>query len=555
MDHNATVCAARHTFFGNSGKGGAATMFQQMDGATAAMPVDRGRHSAEPAASAPEQETEDSRWAEFSRFFHESYPSLAVQMHVILGDQTHAYQALQQAFARAWLSWDTVRALHDSSSWIREEANARAQRPDRWFVPTSQDARADMPQSPAPGTRAMLDALSGLPQVQRRALVLRHMANLSPRQLVELEGVPIETVRLRLSHGALALGHRMTDGGPAADHVALRNGRWATGPIDEWASRQLVLLERRLAPRPNIEPVIDALSALSRRKRGVLASGIAIPLVAGVSAMLAVHLGSRTTQSTLAAPPPLVPADNMAPVDTMPPGAVLPAPEQPPPLAETPPPVDATPPAGAQPPGPGAVPNAGLPMVPPAPPHSAASPRLALPPGAFTTPGHPVTGPERAQLAGRKQSPGKDSSNGSDSSDNPHSDGPSRADRNNSNNDSHNSHNSGGDSGSDNGGHSDNKAPSDNKATSDGQARTEAAAQPDPPTRQSTSGAMPANQPHDADSAPKQSTTPWGTPGYPNSGRPRSAPQPRTTAEPDGIKMRNAWRRAHGMPPLPGTTG
>lgn len=541
-------------------------MFQQMDGATAVIPVERGRHSAEPATFSLEPETDESRWAEFSRFFHESYPSLAVQMQVILGDQAQAYQALQQAFARAWLSWDTVRALSDSTSWIREEANARAHRPDRWFALTSPDTHAGVPQSMAPGTVAMLDALSGLPQVQRRALVLRHMANLSPRQLVELEGVPIETVRLRLSHGALALGHRMTDGGPAADHVALRNGRWATGPIDEWASRQLVLLERWLSPRPNIEPVVDALSALSRRKRSVFASGITIPLVAGVSAMLALHLGSTTTQSALAAPPPLVPADNMAPVGSMPPGAVLPTPEQAPPLAEAPPPVAAAPPAGAQPTGPGAGPAAGLPMMPPVPPNSAASRQLALPPGAFTTPGHPVTGPEHAQLAGTSQSPSRDSSNDSDSSDSSRSDDSFRSDRDNSNNDSHDSHsgnNGSGDSGTDNnGGHGDDKAKAANKTASEDKGRSDErpapdsdAAQPDPSAKQPKTEPTPANQRDDADAAPKPTTTPWGTPADPNSGTPRAAPQPTAAPEPPGIKMRNAWRRAHGMPPLPGTAG
>jgi RNA polymerase sigma-70 factor (ECF subfamily) len=58
---------------------------------------------------------------------------------------------------------------------------------------------------------ALVTALKQLPEAQRQALVLHHIADLSVHDVARETGVPEGTVKARLSRGRAALAALLTD--------------------------------------------------------------------------------------------------------------------------------------------------------------------------------------------------------------------------------------------------------------------------------------------------------------------------------------------------------
>ena len=61
---------------------------------------------------------------------------------------------------------------------------------------------------------ALVAALKQLPEAQRRALVLHHLADLPVHEVARETGVPEGTVKARLSRGRAALAALLTDTPP-----------------------------------------------------------------------------------------------------------------------------------------------------------------------------------------------------------------------------------------------------------------------------------------------------------------------------------------------------
>ena len=59
---------------------------------------------------------------------------------------------------------------------------------------------------------AVVEALRRLPEAQRRALVLHHIADLSVRDVAHEMGVPEGTIKARLSRGRAALAALLVEG-------------------------------------------------------------------------------------------------------------------------------------------------------------------------------------------------------------------------------------------------------------------------------------------------------------------------------------------------------
>ena len=72
---------------------------------------------------------------------------------------------------------------------------------------------ADVP-ALSPDHVALVAALRTLPADQRRALVLHHLADLPVAQVAEETGVPVGTVKARLSRGRAALALHLTEEAP-----------------------------------------------------------------------------------------------------------------------------------------------------------------------------------------------------------------------------------------------------------------------------------------------------------------------------------------------------
>ena len=146
-------------------------------------------------------------------FVHEvytaSYRRLVGQLVGVTGSLAEAEDVVQEAFVRACNHARTFRATDNPEAWLRRVAvnlaRSRWRRVKRWtgLMPTLAD--------PAPGRElspdhvALVAALKRLPAAQREAIALHHIADLPVHEVAAALGVPVGTVKARLSRGRAAL--------------------------------------------------------------------------------------------------------------------------------------------------------------------------------------------------------------------------------------------------------------------------------------------------------------------------------------------------------------
>jgi RNA polymerase sigma factor (sigma-70 family) len=150
--------------------------------------------------------------AAFVRRFQSRVYGLALTM---LQDPGLAEDVAQEAFVRAWrhaATYDARRAR--VSTWLLTIArNAALDRARvRSAMPVDPDevvARLDVADTSAgvdvPERERLRTALAGLPEEQRRALVLAAYGGRTAREIAELDGVPLGTVKTRIRSGMAKL--------------------------------------------------------------------------------------------------------------------------------------------------------------------------------------------------------------------------------------------------------------------------------------------------------------------------------------------------------------
>jgi len=148
----------------------------------------------------------------FDGFYLGTRLRLLRQLTVMTGDAEQAADVLQEAYARAWQRWRHVSGLEDPAGWVRTVA---------WRVAVSQRrrrlvaadrlgrlfGREEAVEEP-PRTDEVMDirmALRQLSPEHRRALVLYEVCGLSVPQVAAETGVPVGTVKSRLSRARAAL--------------------------------------------------------------------------------------------------------------------------------------------------------------------------------------------------------------------------------------------------------------------------------------------------------------------------------------------------------------
>ncbi|WP_051343256.1 sigma factor-like helix-turn-helix DNA-binding protein [Pseudonocardia spinosispora] len=273
----------------------------------------RARHAKPKSTTSP---THD-----FPMYFRSAFPPMVAQLHAILADGEQAQRVTRRAFADAAARWTEVSAMSDASSWVRGRALRHARRSTRLrHLPI---LRTRYPANPIKPTVPLLSALSELPEVQRRTLVLHYLAKLSPERIAEEEGVSEQTIALRLGHARVALGHKLTLDQTSSGDVDISSGRWATASIDDWVARQLSYLELRLTPRPgSLTPPAPA-RRLSWNGRAGVALGV-VTVVLGASAAVTVA-SAQPQQVPQLLPPGLEAVSDGPAVATPAPDEVVPA--------------------------------------------------------------------------------------------------------------------------------------------------------------------------------------------------------------------------------------
>jgi RNA polymerase sigma-70 factor, ECF subfamily len=148
--------------------------------------------------------------AGFDGFYVASRQRVLRQVTAITADREQALDVVQEAYVRAWQRWDRVRRLDDPEAWVRRVAWRLAL--SRWrhaqVVRRHEPRLAEPPTVPAAAVEDAIDvraALARLPAGQRLVLVLHEMCDQSVQQVAAETGLPVGTVKSRLTRGRAAL--------------------------------------------------------------------------------------------------------------------------------------------------------------------------------------------------------------------------------------------------------------------------------------------------------------------------------------------------------------
>jgi RNA polymerase sigma-70 factor (ECF subfamily) len=172
-------------------------------------------------------------------------------------------QLMQYEYPHAWLRFTATKLISDRWRWLLFRSRVSADRAARAGRPEVAAARLD-------GPEPVLRALRQLPMVQRRALVMHYLADMSIAELADEAGVGMTTVRSWLTRGLTNL----------ADLT-----RTDAGPVDP--ADAMFAAVRRAADAAEL-PDADEVTAAARRRTRIRRRAIAV--AAGIALVAAIVL-------------------------------------------------------------------------------------------------------------------------------------------------------------------------------------------------------------------------------------------------------------------------
>ena len=157
---------------------------------------------------------------EFDELYDASFRRLVAQVYALTGDLEEARDCVQEAFVKAWSHRRRLERAGSSGhpeAWVRTVAYriavSRWRRVKRGRRDPDRALAAPLTTGPlGPDHVAVVAALRQLPEEQRRALVLHHLADLPVADIARQEGTPVGTVKARLSRGRAALALLLEEG-------------------------------------------------------------------------------------------------------------------------------------------------------------------------------------------------------------------------------------------------------------------------------------------------------------------------------------------------------
>ncbi|MEV6521877.1 sigma-70 family RNA polymerase sigma factor [Longispora sp. NPDC051575] len=154
--------------------------------------------------------------------YHAHYRRLVAQLYGLTGSFVEAEDVVQEAYARALTRPARFLAVANPEGWLRRTAFnvARTRYRRRWLFDQLARSRrigvAEQVPGVSPDRVALVAALARLNRGTREAVILHHLADLSVEDVAENLGVPVGTVKARLSRGRAQLARHLAD--DAAPH-------------------------------------------------------------------------------------------------------------------------------------------------------------------------------------------------------------------------------------------------------------------------------------------------------------------------------------------------
>jgi RNA polymerase sigma-70 factor (ECF subfamily) len=161
--------------------------------------------------------------AAFDTLYAGSFRRLVAQIYAMCGNLAEAQDCVQEAFVRAWDRRRSLDAAQSPEAWIRTVAYrlavSRWRRAQRALRLQDRSQQRDPVAEPDASHVALVRALQQLPPDQRRAIVLHHLCDIPVRDIADELGVPVGTVKARLSRGRTALASLLaiSEGEPVSE--------------------------------------------------------------------------------------------------------------------------------------------------------------------------------------------------------------------------------------------------------------------------------------------------------------------------------------------------
>jgi len=163
---------------------------------------------------------------EFREFMHARWPAMVRLAYGLTGDQGHAEDVAQAAFARAYASWARVRRSGDPDAYVRqivinENRNRFRKRrvTERLTDSPPESVFIDVPWTDAireyDERSALMAALQRLGPRQRAVIVLRYWMDLTEHETAAALNCSVGTVKSQASRARAALRQaaELVDGG------------------------------------------------------------------------------------------------------------------------------------------------------------------------------------------------------------------------------------------------------------------------------------------------------------------------------------------------------
>jgi RNA polymerase sigma-70 factor, ECF subfamily len=138
----------------------------------------------------------------------------------ITGEDEDAVDALQDALLAAWRGFGAFEGRSSVRTWLvriatnsaLDQARLRSQQRDRARAAAREQASPSGVESAVIARQSLAWALAQLPPPFRAAVVLRDLYDLTYQQIAAELGVPIDTVKSRISRGRQALAALLSPG-------------------------------------------------------------------------------------------------------------------------------------------------------------------------------------------------------------------------------------------------------------------------------------------------------------------------------------------------------
>jgi DNA-directed RNA polymerase specialized sigma24 family protein len=148
----------------------------------------------------------------FARFYTDSKDAVYRAVLLARRDPGRAEDAVQEAFARAYVRWDRVRSHPNPVGWVarvalNESASIarvlRRERPDPPDLP--------IPAAEPPPDAGLIRLVWGLPRRQRQVIALRVLLELSTEESAQVLGISAGTVTAHLHRALGSLRDRIDE--------------------------------------------------------------------------------------------------------------------------------------------------------------------------------------------------------------------------------------------------------------------------------------------------------------------------------------------------------